>query len=241
MRISLFLSFVLFTLSLHAQNETFEGTITYSVEFEMKGQLTNLKDQIIDQLKSEGGYYDTIKIHIKAGKYKKVDNSTNQKSIIYIPDENKIYSLEEGSEFVSIIDASKTTTFNLNLPEPEFSLVDSVKYIKGIPCEALKLSTPNIGEEWYFYNKETAVIAPKLYAKHNYEYLNRILSATGAYPLEILKSMNNMISIRMSFVSVEEVKLSDNIFSIPELKKANKKMSKLMNDLTGAQVMEIKN
>ena len=223
------------------RTQSFEGTITYSVEFEMKGEFVNLKDQIFEKLRNEGGYYDTMKVYIKQGRYKKVDNSLNQKSVIFLPDQNKIYSLEEESEFVAIIDASKIAAINLNFPEPDLVNVDSIKFINGIPCDILKLSWENLGEEWYFFNKETAVIEPSLYADHNYEYLNKVLSSTGSYPLEMVKSMNNVMSIRMTLVSIEGGELSDDLFSIPELKKANKKMTKMMDNITGTQVMKIKN
>ena len=129
----------------------------------------------------------------------------------------------------------------MNFPEPDLVNVDSIKFINGIPCDILKLSWENLGEEWYFFNKETAVIEPSLYADHNYEYLNKVLSSTGSYPLEMVKSMNNVMSIRMTLVSIEGGELSDDLFSIPELKKANKKMTKMMDNITGTQVMKIKN
>ncbi len=241
MKKSLLISLILLALALDGRTQSFEGTITYSVEFELKGEFVNLRDQIFEKLRNEGGYYDTIRVHIKQGRYKKVDNSLNQKSVIYLPDENKIYSLERGSNYVSIIDASRIGSINLNVPEPDLLIVDSIKFVNGIPCDILKLSWGKLGEEWYFFNRETAVIRPDLYASHNYEYLNQVLNAAGSYPLEILKSMNNFMSIRMSLISVEEGRLPEGLFIIPELKKANKKMSKMVNELTGAQVMEIKN
>lgn len=241
MKKSLLISLIVFIEILDGRTQSFEGTITYSVEFEMRGEFVNLRDQIFEKLRDKGGYYDTIRVHIKQDRYKKVYNSINQKSVIYLPDLNKIYSLEELSKFVSIIDASKVASINLNFPEPNLLNVDSIKFVKGIPCNTLKLSWENLGDEWYFYNKETAVIDPELYENHNHEYLNQVLRATGSYPLEMVKSMDNVISIRMSLISVEEGEVSDDLFKIPELKKANKKMSKMVNEMTGGQVMEIKN
>jgi hypothetical protein len=49
------------------------------------------------------------------------------------------------------------------------------------------------------------------------------------------------MSTTMSLVSIEEQELSDELFKIPELKKANKKMNELMGQVTGTQVMKIKN
>ncbi|MGB3466197.1 MAG: hypothetical protein WBA74_13045 [Cyclobacteriaceae bacterium] len=241
MKGSLLISLLFITLALESRTQSFEGTITYSVEFELKGEFIHLRDQIFEKLRNEGGYYDTIKVYIKEGKYKKVDNNLHQKSVIYLPEQNKIYSLEKGSEFVSIFDANNTTSIKLNLPEPVLVNVDSVKFINGIPCNILKLSWGNLGEEWYFFNRETAVVDPDLYAGHNYEYLNKILKSTESYPLEIVKSMNNVISIRMTLVSIEESELPEDIFGIPDLKKANKKMTKMIDDITGTQVMKIKN
>lgn len=227
-------------LTFDVQSQPFEGRITYSVEFEMKGEFSKLKDQIFEKMINEGSYYDTVRVYIKNGKYKKMDNSTNQKAVIYSSEQNKIYSLQKGSEYVAVIDANKTASMNLNFPKPTMAEVDSIKFINGIPCGILKLSWENLGEEWYFFNKETAVVDPNLFAQHNYEYLNKVLDVTGSYPLEIVKSMNDAISIRMTLVSIDDDELKDDLFNIPELKKANRRMTKIMDRLTEGQVMQIK-
>jgi hypothetical protein len=49
------------------------------------------------------------------------------------------------------------------------------------------------------------------------------------------------MSTTMSLVSIEEQELSDELFKIPDLNKANKKMNELMGQVTGTQVMKIKN
>ncbi|WP_157638077.1 hypothetical protein [Flexithrix dorotheae] len=170
-----------------------------------------------------------------------MDNKEKPSSIIYSPEINNIYILQEDFEYVSIIDAKNISPTFPDIPEPEILEIDSVKKVSGIPCKTLKLRWNNMGEEWYFYNEETAIINPSLYKHHSYEYFNEIIKSTGAYPLEIIKSFNDMIAIRMTLISIEELQLSDEVFAIPELKKANKKMTNLPEKLLGSKVMKIKN
>jgi hypothetical protein len=240
MRKSLLVLFTFLVIQV-TQGQSFEGIISYSVDFEFKNDFVPIKDEIFNKLKVDGDYYDTIMIFIKGDQYKKVDNRINPVSIIYSPNNNDIYSLQHGLEYVTIIDANKASVSNLSLPEPIISKVDSSKPINNIFCDAIKLEWDKLGEEWYFYNKEIATIDPDLYAKHNCEYLNLILKTTGSYPLEIVKILNNMMQIRMSFISVQEKKLSDSIFAIPELKKADKKTTKLTYEVSGNKIMKIKN
>ena len=228
-------------LTLIGRTQSFEGVITYSVQFELKEGFQEMKDQIFEKLKKNGDYYDTLKVFVKHNQYKKTDNSVNPISVIYAPEQNTVYILEEGFDNAILIDASKVTTLNLNLPEPSLHYVDSIKHISNIPCDILKLSWEGFGDEWYFFNRDIAAIDPKLYENHNYNYLNTILNSTGSYPLEIVKSLDGMISTTMSLVSIEERELSDELFKILELKKANKKMNELMGQVTGTQVMKVKN
>ena len=236
-----FLILAILALSLTGRTQSFEGVISYSVKFELKEGFLEKKDQIFEKLKKDGDYYDTLKVFIKNSQYKKIDNSANPKSVIYAPEQNTVYVLEAGFDHAVVIDASKVTTLNLNLPEPSLHYVDSIKHITNVACDILKLSWDDFGEEWYFFNKDVATIDPKLFENHNYNYLNTILNSTGSYPLEIVKSLDGMMSTTMSLVSIEEKELSDELFKIPELKKANKKMNELMGQVTGTQVMKIKN
>lgn len=235
----LILSFL--ALVLTGRTQSFEGVITYTVQFELKEGFPEMKDQILEKLKKDGDYYDTLKVFIKHNQYKKIDNSANPKSVIYSPEENIVYVLEEGFDHAILMDASEVRSLNLNLPEPSFHYVDSIKHIYNIGCDILKLSWQDLGEEWYFFNGDVANIDPKLFENHNYEYLNTILKSTGSYPLEIVKSLDGMMSVTMSAISIEEQELSDALFELPKLKKANKRMNELMGEVTGAHVMKIKN
>ena len=98
-----------------------------------------------------------------------------------------------------------------------------------------------MGDEYYFYHSETAGIDPKLFSDHNLEYLNQVLEITQAYPLEIVKTVTNFITVTMTMVSISEEAVDESIFDIPELIPAEKDYADMMQQMTGSDVMKIKN
>ena len=137
--------------------------------------------------------------------------------------------------------ASKVSISKIEFPEPEIFNGDTLKTINGIACQAMVVRWGGLGDEWYFYNENTAVVNADLFRQHQFEYLDVILKATGSYPLEISKSINNFITVNMRLVSIEETAVADSEFDIPALKKADKKMVKAMGLLFDHEVMKIKN
>ncbi len=220
--------------------QSFEGVITYCATYELKGKFLTMKDEIMEKLKEQEDYFDTLRVYIKQDQYKKVTNASSSSSTIYKPVENKIFNLKQGFEYVTIADANEVTSSKIQFPEPEITYVDSIKYIAGIPCETIKISWGKMGEEWYFYNEKTAVMDPRLYEQHKYEYLDVILKNSASYPLEIIKSLNNIMFMRLTMVSVEEKEIAEIEFKIPELKKADKEMVKIMGAIFTSKVMKIK-
>lgn len=225
--------------------QSFEGTLTYGVEFEIKtqkvGNFEITKEQVIAKLKSDGEYFDEVIIRIKDGSYEKRDNSDLQKRIVYKPDENKIYTIEKDFEYVIITDASRANFMKLELPEPTFEKIDSTKVIKGQECSLLKLTWDKTGTELYFYNSEFIKIDPSLFQNHNYEYLNEVLKFTHAYPMEIVKTMSDFMTIRMTLVNVSQGSIDDSLFNLPEMTEAEKDYAEMMMNMTGAEVKKIKN
>jgi len=235
------LTLLFFTSCLTVKTQSFEGIVKYLVEFEIKSHNQEIKEKVVEKLKSEGSYFDTLKIYFKEGKYKKVNNAIKAKSTIYLPEENKLYFLEKGFEYVTVLDADNPSTIKSSYPEPEIQILDSIKEVNGIRCNLLKLKIDKLGEEYYAYNHKHIPINPELFIKHKYENLNLILNSTKSYPLEFTTGINGFVKIRMSFISIEKTMLSDELFEIPGLVKAEKKVSKLMNQITNGQLMKIKN
>lgn len=225
--------------------QSFEGKLIYKVEFDIKtqkiGSFEITKEQVIEKMKKEGEYFDSITVTFKNGNYLKEDNSNLEKRIIYKSTLNKIYTFQKDFEYVLITDANKFNALNLKFKEPKIEKIDSLKIINGNNCKLLKLSWDKLGDEYYFYNPEIAKLDTKLFNKHNYEYLNTILGITNSYPLEIIKKISNFISVKMTLIDIKEDKIEDSLFELPKFKKAEKDYYEMMLKMTGSEVMKIKN
>jgi hypothetical protein len=239
----LFTALLIFCLSI-SYGQSFEGTLTYKVEFDIKAQKIGnfeiTEEQVIQKLKSDGEYFDQVIVTIKDGNYEKTDNSDVQKRIVYKADINKIYTFQKDFEYVVITDASKTNLMQLDLPEPSFELIDTTIEIYGHECSMLKLAWGKTGTELYYYDKEFLKIDPSLFENHNYEYLNEVLKLTNSYPLEIVKTLSGFITIRMTLVNASEKEIDDTQFELPEMTDADKDYAEMMKKMTGAEVKKIK-
>lgn len=223
--------------------QSFEGALTYKVEFEIKtqkiGNFEITEEQVIQKMKSDGDYFDQVTIIIKDGNYEKTDNSDVQKRIVYKADVNKVYTFQKDFEYVVITDASKTNLMKLDLPEPSFEKIDTTKIIYGHNCSMLKLAWGKTGTELYYYDNEFLKIDPSLFKNHNYEYLNEVLKLTNSYPIEIVKTLSDFITVRMTLENVTEKEIDDSQFELPEMTDADKDYAEMMKKLTGAEVKKI--
>ena len=90
--------------TIFSYGQAFEGKLTYKVEFDIKMKGISESD-MIEHIKKSGEYFDTIIVNIKNGNYEKLVNSSKSKRIVYKSDVNKIYTFDEGFEYVLIMDA----------------------------------------------------------------------------------------------------------------------------------------
>jgi hypothetical protein len=213
---------IIFLTSSFSYGQFFEGKLTFKIEFDIKsqkiGEFEITKEKVIEKMRSDGEYFDTIIINLKEGNYIKKDNSSSERIIIYKSDLNKIFSFQKDSEYEIITDASKYNAFDINNKEPQITKIDSIKIINGIKCNLIQLSWDKLGKEYYFYNSDIAKIDSKLFKKHNYEYFNAVVKETNSYPIEIVKTVNNFVSMKMTLVSISEEKVSEEIFDIEKIK-----------------------
>jgi len=223
-----------------SSGQSFEGKLTYKVEFNIKMKGISEKD-MIEHMKKSGEYYDTIVINIKNGNYEKLLNSINSKRIVYKKDTNKIYTFDKGFEYVLIADAKNYSSTKMEFEKPKIIQNDSITTIMDKKCKSVTLDWNGLGKETYFYNQEFLKIDPEFFKSHNYEYLNEILTLTKSYPTQINKSLNKMLEIKMILVNYSKENISDLVFEIPKLKPAEKEYSDMIMETTGNEVMRIKN
>lgn len=229
------------------KGQNFEGKVTYKVNFEIDeekyGELGIKKEMIVEKMKKEGEYYDKITYYFQKGNYIKEDNSTKNKRIIYKSDENLIYLFEQNSEYVTIVKGEKPSVLNTEFDNSsvEINELDSIKMIGNESCKLVMLNWGELSSEYYWYNPSKLNINSELFKNHNYEYLNKILTKTNSFPLEITKSVGKLMKITMTVEEIEEIDLDEKIFEIPELKKPKRKGDKYLEELIGNKVMKIKN
>lgn len=237
------LVFLALTVWANSYAQSFEGVLTYKVEFQITemdfGGMTITKEQILEKMKSEGEFFEQMRITIKEGNYlKEVDSDLNQK-IIYLSSENKTYTLDDSSEYVAIGNASKVMFMDLDVGKPTIELRENADTINGIVCSAL-IYTWGTGKEEYYFNSSTATIDPKLFASHKYEYLNEILQTTKSYPLKIVKSVSDFIKVTMTVTDILEESVDEHVFDLPEFTNPEKDVAEFMKAITGCDVMKIK-
>ena len=224
----------------NAITQSFEGTLTYRVDYVFSKQLSDdIRAKIIETLKEKGEYFDSLIVSIKDGNYIKIDNAPNGKKILYRSESNKLYFFTKSSNVVLVTKAESYEPAKLNLPKPRIRTNNSLEKIGEYDCKLISLTWEGFGQEEYYYSDSILPINPSSFQNHNYEYLNLILNHTKHYPIKIVKKSKGLVTINMQLINIDPIQVSN--FEVPELKKASKKDSELVNQLTGYDVMVIKN
>ncbi len=208
-------------LASYSYAQSFQGTLEYKVEFEFNeeniGKLGLTKEDMLDKLNKDSDYCENITVHIKKGNYSFEDDSNLKKRKIYHAGSNTIYSIENGLYYITLIDAIKHNSVDAASEVPKVVYTNDTKIIMGERCKLLKLVWEDSGEELYWFNNQLIPINPKLFSKHNHDYLNLVLNKTRAYPAEISKKLNSLVTFKMTLVEINDDKVDDEIFDIPEL------------------------
>lgn len=227
-------------LYLEPKAQSFEGTLTYRVEYEFTNKIDNsIKAKIFSKLKQQGTYYDTIFVTIKGGDYIKSDNAQNGKTVIYKSDLKKLFFFEKHSDTVLVASGQIYNPLNISLPLPSVQKNDSLINIGDFKCKSIQLIWEDMGEEVYYYSPNTSEVNPSLFEEHNYEYLNIILRETKAYPIKVTKALSGLMTLHMTLVSINKEPVSIEKFKIPELKNASRKASETLELTTGYKMMII--
>ena len=102
--------FILVSVSITTFAQDFEGTINYTIDFKIQGDFFGLsKEDLIKAMKERGQAFDSTSIIIKDGKYRKTIYMKDKSEVIYHKSTNKLYTLTENDEFVTIQEGSKVS------------------------------------------------------------------------------------------------------------------------------------
>lgn len=223
--------------------QSFQGTLEYKVEFEYNeenlGLLGLTKQDMLDKLNKDSDYCENITVKIKKGNYLVKDDSNLQKSLIYHAGSNTIYSIETGQYYITLINAIKHNSVDAASEIPKVVYTNDTKIIMGERCKLLKLVWEDSGEELYWFNNQLIPINPKLFSKHNHDYLNLVFNKTRSYPAEISKKLNSLVTFKMTLVAMKDEKIEDTTFDIPKLMEPYDKRFEAYEESSGNKVMLI--
>jgi len=208
-----------------AQNhsQSFEGTLSYKAvyKFEVSPEMEKLgvtKDVLIERMKKEGTWSDSIRITYKQDNYIVYTSFSPTAYSIYRGETNKIYSFREGesSSTCTVTDASMDLEEHMSGNKPAIGKTDDIADINGMMCEDVRVVWKT-GSYDYYYHPSSFTIDPSLYANHIYDGWAGYLKISKSLPLRIVKSINGVATVTLTLSSFNTEKVDGQIFSIPEL------------------------
>ncbi len=153
---------------IHAQS--FEGTLTYTMDFTVAEQMAKMgmtKEILLDKMKQEGSWSDTVLITYRQGNYYTLMNGDPRSWSVYTSETNKIHTFQEGeaSDICTVTDASIDLEFQMTGKKPTIQKLDTTVVIDGIPCSVVRVKW-NMGFHDYIYNPKDLKVDPTLFKGH---------------------------------------------------------------------------
>lgn len=219
MKIPTTILLLLVSILLHAQD--FEGTLTYTVDFEISKKMQKMgvtKEYLKSNMEKEGTWADTIKTSYKNGFYKQLNYSKDKSWIIYRPDSNKTFTFQEGEEadICTVNNAAKDLEYELTGNQPAVTLLDtSIKYLDfNLKMVEVKWKT---GSYFYLFDEDYFKTNPENYKGHTFDGFYEFLKISKSLPIIIIKEGGGMMTMTLSLVDFSEHTVEESIFLIPEL------------------------
>lgn len=230
--------FLLTTLLTFGQS--YEGTLTYVTDIDVSEKLVKMgmtKQILLDKMKNEGSWSDTIRTTYKQGNYYTLLNNNPKSWSIYKADSNKIYSFQDGevSDICTVTDASIDLEFTMTGKMPTVEKLDTTVSIDKVSCSIVRVKWKS-GTYDYYYNQTELTVDGSLFAKHTNDGLAEFLKISNALPMRIVKSVNGMMAITMTLTKSKSEVIDEKLFIIPKLvpdenlnivKIANRKIMKI--------------
>ena len=219
-RIILFTFLVLASGIIHGQ--TFEGTLTYKTEynFEISPEMEKMgmtKEKLMDRMKSEGNWCDSLSVSYKGNNYYKYSHVTPAAWTIYKGETNKIYSFQESADSLcTVTDASFDLEEKMSGNKPAIGKTGTVIDINGLMCEEVQVVWKS-GSYHYYFRPSFFVMDTALYANHIYDGWAGYLRIAHALPVRVVKSITGLGTVTLTLSSYNTEKIKDSLFYIPEL------------------------
>ncbi len=189
----------LFFASAIAQN--FEGKVHYQNTF--KSKIPNVTDDMLTQMMGT-----SLEYTLKEGNYKTSSNGTFLLWQLYVQKDNKLYTKFANSTSIFWNDGSENKDEVMKV-----DLNQSALDVLGHKCDELILTCKSGVQKYYFTSKFK--VDPKLFENHKFGNFYEYMAKSKALPLKIVID-NIQFSMESVATSVEEMKIDDALFQLPD-------------------------
>lgn len=219
-KIKTLLAIALTSIFTQTYAQSFEGSITYALDFELSEKMTSAgltKAVMLEKLKSEHLWWDTITSTYKAGNMHSSLGHSGAWSV-YRADSNKIFTFQniDSMDICEVNDASIDLEFSMTGKMPRIIPKDTIVMVNNIACQMIRVKWKT-GTYDYYFNKEQFKIDPSLFSKHIYDGWAEFTKLSGCLPIKIVKTTKGIMSVSMTMVNSKASKVDDKLFTIPEL------------------------
>ncbi|WP_417608230.1 hypothetical protein [Owenweeksia hongkongensis] len=210
-----------FVISFGVNAQSFEGTLVYSMDFEVSPKMANMgltKEVLMAKMAEDHSWSDTIKITYKQGFYRQQSSSVFETKIIYRSDSNMLYTFQTGeaSDICTVTDVSKDLEFKMTGKIPSVMLLDSIVDYKDYKLKVVEVKWKS-GRYYYLFSENHFKTSPEDYKGHTYDGFYEYLKLSKAYPIVIVKEAGGVMTVTMSLEYFTKEKVNPEIFEIPIL------------------------
>jgi len=199
--------------------QSFEGTLTYSVELEVSEKMQKFgmtKEVLIERMRNEGSWSDSILISYKDAKYFQQMGENKVAWSVYFPDSNKLFSFQKDVDICTVLNTGIDLEEEMSGNSPEAILLDTSILVTGIKCEIVRVKWTS-GYYDYYFNRGTNTINPEFYKNHKYDGWYEYLKISKSLPIRVVKSTKGMMTVTMSLVETKLQDVDDSLFVVPNL------------------------
>ncbi len=201
--------------------QSFEGTLQYTTDVEVAEGMKKYgmtKETLIEKMKKEGTYADTVTVSYKGGNYYMVSNTTPRSWAIYTAATHKIHELQAGeaADICTVTDASMDSEFAMTGKMPTVTKLDTTVTLDGATCNIVRVKWKG-GPYAYWYDPARLTVDPALFSTHVYDGWAEFLKISHALPVRIVKTTKGMMTVTRTLVSVKQEPVADSLFALPKL------------------------
>jgi hypothetical protein len=189
-------------LPIIAQESHFEGVIKFNIVYSS----TNTEINVADYTSFFGDHYIS---YIKPGFYRQDYPNAQGIECVYYDYLSNLYYFK-----LVKVDTLYTIDCSIPLTDELTEYADSTETILGYKCKSIYQSNPQMNS-LYFY-AEDLYLDPAFYVNHKMGNYDQFTALTKSIYLKIISNMGDVMCITTAD-SIVEMKLSDEIFMLPDL------------------------